>query len=45
MGAEQLDLFTSCPIAEAIPVRAEVPLAAETLSDEAAIELNLILTN
>jgi hypothetical protein len=35
MGAEQLDLFTSGPIAEAIPVRAEVP-AAETLSDEAA---------
>jgi hypothetical protein len=37
MGAEQLDLFTSGPIAEAIPVRAEVPPAAETLSDEALI--------
>jgi HEAT repeats len=37
MGAEQLDLFTSGPIAEAIPVRAEVPPAAETLTDEALI--------
>jgi hypothetical protein len=37
MGAEQLDLFTSGPTAAGIPVRAEVPPAAETLSDEALI--------